>query len=134
MFPHFGEKFSCLILGVGEVTDHSAILSMRYPESIYRQFGPYRNACAELVCQSAKNALAAVPEKIHHVKRAVITDLQCVAKGDACCEWEFIWEPLERLSLLWRRASDAETMTCQAGPAIGGPQPACPEVIGRGHT
>jgi signal transduction histidine kinase len=102
MFPHFGEKFSCLILGVGEVTDHSAILSMRYPESIYRQFGPYRKACAELVCESAKNALAAVPEKIHHVKRAVITDLQCVAKGDACCEWEFIWEPVERFGILWR--------------------------------
>lgn len=102
MFPHFGEKFSCLILGVGEVTDHSAILSMRYPESVSRQFGPYRKACVELVCQSAKNALATVPEKIHHVKRAVITDLQCVAKGDECCEWEFTWEPQERLGILWR--------------------------------
>jgi len=91
MFPHFGEKFSCLILGVGSLMDDRAVLSMRYPASIYEQFGPYRKACAELVCQSAKGALEAVPEKVHRADRARIADLQCVAKGDDHCEWEVVW-------------------------------------------
>jgi signal transduction histidine kinase/class 3 adenylate cyclase len=96
MFPHFGEKFSSLTLGVVEVTQQSARLTMQYPESVSRQFGPYRLACTELVCQSAKNALAAVPEKVHHMPRATVKDLKCVARGDDRCEWELTWTPEPR--------------------------------------
>jgi hypothetical protein len=102
MFPHFGEKFSSLILKVGMVTDRSAVLSMAFTDSVYRQFGPYRKACATLVCQSAKGALLAVPEKIHHLKRAAITDLKCVVNGDDCCEWELRWEPQQRTGAMWK--------------------------------
>ncbi|MBM4133914.1 MAG: response regulator [Nitrospira sp.] len=103
-FPHFGEKFSSLVLGVGGVTDRSAILTMTYPDSVYRQFGPFRKACAALICQSAKGGLRAVPEKIHRLKRATIRDRKCVATGDDRCEWELTWEPRERISLLWQSA------------------------------
>lgn len=110
MFPHFGEKFSSLILGVGSLTDDRAVLSMRYPAAIYAQFGPYRKACAELVCQSAKGALEAVPEKVHRTARARISDLHCVAKGDDHCEWEVVWTRdargiLASLARLFRRAA-----------------------------
>lgn len=100
MFPHFGEKFSCLILTAEPLTNHSAILTMRYPASIYQQFGPYRRACAELVCQSARGALEAVPEKIHGAERAVVRDRRCVARGDECCEWEVLWTEKSRPTLL----------------------------------
>jgi len=107
MFPHFGEKFSCLILGVVEVTDRSATLTMRYPEAVTREFGPYRMACAEMVCQSAKGALTAVPEKVHHLKRATIRDLRCVANGDEECRWDVTWEPAPRrrgiVRIAWER-------------------------------
>jgi signal transduction histidine kinase/CheY-like chemotaxis protein len=95
-FPHFGEKFSSLILKAEQVTDRSAILSMRYPEEVSRQFGSYRYACADLICQSARAALAAVPEKIHHRKRATIKDLMCIANGDESCTWELQWDPQQR--------------------------------------
>lgn len=102
MFPYFGEKFATSpILGVVSATDRSAILTMTYPESVYRQFGPYRKACAALICQSAKGGLAAVPEKVHHLKPALIRDVKCVANGDDRCEWELTWEPRERIGLLW---------------------------------
>ena len=91
MFPHFGNKFSALSFGVAEATPQSAVLTMRYPESVSRQFGSYRLACAELICQSAKYALAAVPEKVHRMPKAMLKDLKCVARGDDRCEWELTW-------------------------------------------
>lgn len=93
MFPHFGEKFvkGSVLLGAGLVTDHSAVLRMKFTEHVYEQFGPYRKACAALACQSAKGGLAAVPERIHHLGPATVHDLACIAEGDEWCEWEFRW-------------------------------------------
>ncbi len=93
MFPHFGNKFSALSYGVAEVTTQSAVLTMQYPDSVSRQFGSYRLACAELICQSAKHGLAAVPEKVHRMPKATVRDLKCVARGDDRCEWELTWTP-----------------------------------------
>lgn len=95
MFPHFGEKFvkDSLTLWARDVTTRSAILGMQFTESVYRQFGPYRKACALLACQSAKAGLAAVPKHIHGQRPATITDLHCIAEGDAYCEWELRWTP-----------------------------------------
>ena len=96
-FPHFGEKLSALILDVESVSDRSAVLTMAYPEAIFKKFSPYGNACAELICQSAKGGLAAIPEKVHHLAPATVRDLRCVADGDDCCKWELTWEPETRV-------------------------------------
>jgi signal transduction histidine kinase len=95
MFPHFGEKFvkDSLKLWARDVTTRSAILGMRFTDSVYQQFGPYRKACARLACQSAKAGLASVPVHIHHQQPATMTDLRCIAQGDDCCEWELRWTP-----------------------------------------
>ncbi len=95
MFPHFGEKFAkgSIRFSVGLVTNSSAVLRMKFTDQVYRQFGPYRKRCAELICDSAKAGLAAVPDQIHHLEFATIQDLQCIANGDEFCEWEFRWPP-----------------------------------------
>ncbi|MFB3062231.1 MAG: hypothetical protein ACE10C_12765 [Candidatus Binatia bacterium] len=66
---------------------------MKFTDQVFRQFGPYRKRCAELICDSAKAGLAAVPDQIHHLEFATIQDLQCIANGDEFCEWEFRWPP-----------------------------------------
>jgi signal transduction histidine kinase len=93
MFPHFGQKFAkgSLEFGVGTVTPSSAVLRMKYTEAVYAQFGPYRKRCAEIVCNSSKAALAAVPKQIHGLQSAEIKDLRCIADGDEYCEWQFTW-------------------------------------------
>ena len=95
MFAHFGEKFAkgSIEFGVGEVTDRSAVLRMKFMPHVYDQFGLYRRRCASLVCNSAKAGLAAVPERVHGLSFAAITDRSCIANGDEYCEWEFTWIP-----------------------------------------
>lgn len=104
MFPHFGEKFAkgSIHFSVGPVTNGSAILRMKFTDHVYQQFGPYRQRCAELICQSAKAGLAAVPHFVHHLGFATITNHQCIAKGDEYCEWEFRWPPqIHQASAHW---------------------------------
>ena len=103
MFVHFGEKFAkgSLLFEVGIVTDRSAVLRMKFNERVYQQFGPYRKRCAELICQSAKAALAAVPELVHHLPAATIKDRTCIADGAEYCEWEFTWSPLQPRRSAW---------------------------------
>jgi len=107
MFAHFGEKFAkgSIEFQVGEVTDRSAILRMKFTERVYVQFGPYRRACAYLACQSAKAALAAVPERVHHLKAATITDRTCIANGDEYCEWQFTWTAKAPRRFAWPAAA-----------------------------
>lgn len=95
MFPHFGETFvkDSLILWARDITTRSAILGLRFTDSVSQQFGPYRRACARLVCNSTKAALASAPLHIHHQESAAIKDLRCVARGDEYCEWELRWVP-----------------------------------------
>jgi signal transduction histidine kinase/ActR/RegA family two-component response regulator len=100
-FAYFGEKLSSLTLGVESITDRSAVLTLRYPQAILDKLGPYRSACAVVICQSAKGGLAAIPEKVHHLRPAVVRDLQCVAHGDDCCRWEVTWEPEKHSHVLW---------------------------------
>ena len=76
MFPHFGQKFAkgSLIFEVGEVTLSSAVLRMRLTEHVLRQFGPYRQACAHLICESSKAALVVVPQQITHIRPGLVHD------------------------------------------------------------
>jgi len=95
IFPYFGEKYAqgSLEFEVVKVTDTNAVIRMRLTDTTRREFGPYRRACAEMICQSAKAGMAAIPEKIHDMSFATIKDHKCMAEGDEYCEWEFAWEP-----------------------------------------
>lgn len=95
MFPHFGETFvkDSLVLWARDLTTRSAILGLRFTDSVYEQFGPYRKGCARLVCNSTKAALASAPLHIHHRAMATVKDMRCIALGDECCEWELRWTP-----------------------------------------
>ena len=93
LFPRFGEKFAkdSLRFSVRTVTNGSAVLGMTLTEHVARQFGPYRNRCAYIICQASKAGLLAVPQQIHHLGFASVRDLRCMADGDESCEWEFHW-------------------------------------------
>ena len=95
LFPRFGEKFAkdSLRFSVRNVTNDSAVLGMTLTEHVARQFGPYRNRCAHIICQASKGGLLAVPQHVHHLGFADVRDLQCMADGDESCEWEFHWRP-----------------------------------------
>jgi hypothetical protein len=95
MYPHFTEKFARGVVeaGVGEVTDRSAVLRLRFTQRGLRQFGPYLRACAANVCDQSKGGLCVVPEKVHGLPRATWRDRSCIANGDEWCEWEFTWLP-----------------------------------------
>ncbi|MDR4500641.1 MAG: ATP-binding protein [Nitrospirales bacterium] len=103
MFPHFGQKFArgSILFEVGEVTESSAILRMKYTEHVYRQFGAYRKRCADQICEVSKTALSVVPEHVHQLGHATVKDLRCIANGDEWCEWEFRWSPPIQLPFGW---------------------------------
>jgi signal transduction histidine kinase len=109
MFGYFGEKYApgSINFEVIEVTDSKAVLQISFTERIYRQFGPYRKACAFQVCQATKATLAAIPDRVHGRKPARIRDLSCIANGDDSCRWEFTWERRSPGQLGWRIAAVA---------------------------
>ncbi len=94
LFPHFGQKFAkdSLEFQVQSVTPGRAVLRMAFTDRVARQFGAYRNACASLVCDATKSALASAPERIHGQLPAAVKDCSCMADGSLFCEWELTWE------------------------------------------
>ena len=78
------------------VSDTSASIQMRFSERTYRQFGPYRRACAEHWCNAHKGYFVGVPEMFHGLPAATVTDRRCTAKGDEYCEWEVAWSAKDR--------------------------------------
>jgi signal transduction histidine kinase/CheY-like chemotaxis protein len=94
MWAHFGDKYvkGSLIQEVVEVGDSTAVLRVKLTEKVALQFGPYLKSCALHICQSAKAALASIPDKVHHLPAAKVTDRKCIAAGDEWCEWEFVWQ------------------------------------------
>jgi signal transduction histidine kinase len=103
MFPHFGEKFvkGSMYMEAESVTDRRALLRMKFTDAVDGQFGPYRKACAALVCAASKGALTAIPERIHHGRPAAITDRSCMAEGDEWCEWDITWDPESSPQPIW---------------------------------
>lgn len=101
MFPHFGQKYAngSVHFESETITDHSAVLRMKFSEHVYRQFDPYRKACAYNICQSSKAGLGAFPYLIYGLKPATIVDRTCIVEGDEYCEWEFTWVPKEPRAL-----------------------------------
>ena len=101
MFPHFGQKYAngSVHFESETITDHSAVLRMKFSEHVYLQFDPYRKACAYNICQSSKAGLGAFPYLIYGLKPATIVDRTCIVEGDEYCEWEFTWVPKEPRAL-----------------------------------
>lgn len=98
MWVYVGQKYTKGVLefAVDKVTNRSAILRMRFTEKAFRQFGPYRKRCVDVICQSCKSGIAGAQQQIHGLAPANVRDLSCVANGDDWCEWEFTWTPQVR--------------------------------------
>jgi signal transduction histidine kinase len=107
MFAYFGDKFvkGSVEYGIGTVTDQSAVLKVKFTDHVYRQFGPYRKACAALSCEAMKSALASVPWHIHRLPDATVRDLSCIANGDEYCEWELHWSRPPHQRAFWPAAA-----------------------------
>jgi len=104
MFTYFTGQYTkgSLIAEQVSVTNSSAVLRLGLTEHSQRQFGPYRRACAKLICDNSKAALSTIPNRVHGLKQpAVIKDITCIAEGDDVCEWEFKWEPKPTGRLWW---------------------------------
>ncbi len=102
MWAYVGQKYTKGVLefGVGKVTSRSAVLRMRFTEKAFRQFGPYRKRCVDVICQSCKAGVAGAQQQVHGLAPAQVRDLSCVANGDEWCEWEFTWSPKMRVGIL----------------------------------
>ena len=76
MYPYFVEKFTkgALLAEAVSVTDRSAVMRLKLTDRSIRQFGPYRYACCELICQSTQATIAAVKERMFGWICATITD------------------------------------------------------------
>lgn len=103
MYPYFAEKYTkgSTTCSVEEVTDHSAILRLKFTERTLHQFGSYRKACAYQVCESAKGRLSMVPASVHHLPAATVKDRSCIAQGDEWCEWEVTWFSHRPKDVFW---------------------------------
>ncbi len=102
LWPHFAQKLAkgSVTCDVGELTDHSAVLRLKFTESSYRQFGPYRKACARITCEAAKGGISMVPSRVHNLPPAAVKDRTCIVNGDEWCEWEVTWSPQPRQPFL----------------------------------
>jgi signal transduction histidine kinase/class 3 adenylate cyclase len=144
MMPHFSDKFAKgSWTEVLEITDHSAILRRGFTENTFRQYGPYRRRCAQLICQAYKGSLIATPEQIHHLPPAKVQDRTCIANGDEWCEWEVTWAmkagPSHRPWIFRKRrgsnatdGSDRERYATDS-PSLPRP-PDDPALLSRDHT
>jgi hypothetical protein len=113
MYPYFAQKYARGVceFGVGEVTDRSAVVRLRYTERALRQVGPYLKACALNACDVSKSSLAIIPEKVYgHPSPAAVKDRLCIVQGDEWCEWEFTWVSRSRgrlLGVVWDKLQHA---------------------------
>ncbi|MBD0306248.1 MAG: hypothetical protein ICV76_06820, partial [Nitrospiraceae bacterium] len=117
MISHFVEKYTkgMVDIEVGKVTDRSAILRLKFTEKAHVQSGPYRQRCAELACESVKGVLASIPERVHRLPPATVTDIGCMVNGDAWCEWEVTWSPQTQRGFVW---TAWERLTGKAPPSL----------------
>ena len=96
MYPFFVQKYvskDMVEIGVANATDRSVTIRLKLTERAFRQFGPYRKRCAEMVCESARGALITLPERIHGLPRATAKHGVCMVNGGEWCEWDVAWTP-----------------------------------------
>jgi hypothetical protein len=99
MYAFFVQKYASrdvVEIRSDHATDRSITIRLKLTELAFRQFGPYRKRCAEMVCQSAHGALIGLPERIHGLPPASAMHRACMVNGDEWCEWDITWSPVER--------------------------------------
>jgi len=102
MYPFFVQKYASpdvVEISVANATDRSITIRLKLTEQAFRQFGPYRKRCTEMVCESAHGALVGLPERIHGLPPATAIHRACTVNGDVWCEWEVTWTPAEDTGL-----------------------------------
>jgi signal transduction histidine kinase/class 3 adenylate cyclase len=103
MYPHFVQKYApgCIVYEVGGAGNGSATLRAKFTDHSYRQFGPYRKRCVEMICQSTQGTMSAVPERIHQLPPATIRHAECIADGAEWCVYEAVWSTQPRRRPMW---------------------------------
>lgn len=103
-WPSVGSKFASkesLQFGIEKVTRRSAILWMKYTDKALQQFGPYRNRCIEVICESCRGGIAGALRPIHGMACASAHHVRCTARGHDRCEWHFFWTLPAHIGLSW---------------------------------
>ncbi|MGH7844161.1 MAG: ATP-binding response regulator [Candidatus Binatia bacterium] len=117
MVTYFGGKYAkALRFEAIQIQENRAIIRLTYSENSLRQFGQYRKACVKEICATAKAAASAVPEAVHGLLPARVTDRACVVNGDPYCEWDITWESQTKRP--WTSWAAATGMTLSAFLAL----------------
>lgn len=102
MVAYFGGKYAkALRFESIQIEESHAIIRLTYSENSLRQFGQYQKACVKEICATTKAAASAVPEAVHGLLPARVTDRACVVNGDPYCEWDIAWEPERHVPCTW---------------------------------
>jgi hypothetical protein len=102
-----------IVVEVQSAQEGQAVVRMKFSDRAYRQFGPYRKACTDLSCQSAKGGLMVLPKQVHGLPVATVEDLSCMVAGDEWCTYEISWAPRTPrgriLGPLWRLFAESRS-------------------------
>ena len=96
MYPFFVQKYASkdvVEIQSDRATERSVTIRLKLTDRAFRQFGPYRKRCAEMVCEAARGALIGLPERIHGLPPATAKHGACMVNGDEWCEWQVAWTP-----------------------------------------
>lgn len=94
MYPYFVEKFTkgSLIPEVVSISDRTAVMRLTLSPHTIQQFGRYRLACADRICQTTKATIAETPARMFGLRPATIDERCCMGDGADYCEWTFSWD------------------------------------------
>jgi signal transduction histidine kinase/ActR/RegA family two-component response regulator len=102
MIAYFGNKYAKAIrfesIGIEET---HATIRVTYSENSLRQFGQYQRGCVSEICATIKAGFSTVPQAVHGLLPAIVTDRACIANGDPYCEYGITWESEERSRWGW---------------------------------
>jgi len=111
MIAYFGSKYAKAIrFEAIEIEEKHAIIRVTYAEDSLRQFGQYRKGCVSEICATIKSGFSTVPQAVHGLPPATVTDRACVANDDPYCEYGVIWESQETSRFVWIAATGGMMM------------------------
>jgi signal transduction histidine kinase/CheY-like chemotaxis protein len=97
MITYFGSKYAKAIrFEAIQIEEKRAVIRVTYAENSLRQFGQYQKGCVSEICETIKAGFCTVPEAVHRLLPATVTDQACVANGDPWCQYEIRWESEKR--------------------------------------
>jgi signal transduction histidine kinase/CheY-like chemotaxis protein len=102
MITYFGSKYAKAIrFDAIKIEENHAVIRVTYAENSLRQFGQYQKGCVSEICETIKAGLSTVPQAVHGLLPAIVTDQACLANGDSWCEYDIRWESNERSRFVW---------------------------------